>query len=76
MLVILRIAEVPLSGEKIDGLAGAVDVLRQGMAEEPFAPIAVLDAAADRGDALGLQLVAGIESQVLGGLSASRPAFS
>ena len=61
LLVIFGVAEIPLAGEEVDRLSGRVDVLRERVAEEPFAPIAVLNAAADRGNALGLQLVAGAE---------------
>ena len=66
MLVIFRIAEIPLAGEQVDDLARAVDVLGQRMAEVPLAPIAILDAAAERRDALGLQLVAGGEEIIPG----------
>ena len=66
MLVILGLPEIALAREQADDFTGTVDVLAKGVAEIPFAPIAVLDSAADRRDAGGLQLFAGGQELVPG----------
>ncbi len=59
-------AEVLVAHEKLHRLAETVEVLHQAMADVPFAPVAVLNAAADRLGARRFQLVAGNQQFVPG----------
>ena len=64
MLVILGVTPVEVADEKAERVLGRVEVLRQRVDEVPLAEVSVLDTAADRDDALGLQLVAGVHEAV------------
>ena len=62
--MVLGVVEVLVSDEELDGLAQRVELLRQGVGNVPFAPVTILDAAAQRLDAGALELVAGDEQFV------------